>query len=431
MTTSDFFLVCGLGSLGQQCVVALDAFGVKVIAIERHPIEAYDIPSVPDLLAQLIIGDCSYLPVLETLPITNCRAALLVTSQDQVNIETALLIRKLSLNTRLVVRSGQNNLNELLSEQLGNFVAYEPLDLPANAFALAALGSNTLGFFELNHQNLRVTRTVLSPDHPWLKKQKIHELNAHNRRILSVQGKGDHSSFSFHQWDGERSLAVDELVICVELVDNFDLSIQALPMGDKTNSTAIMTKDKKPLVPLVYLEKWQQFKLGLQSRPIILFSGGVILSLLVLGTILLYLTLPGIDLIGAFYRTVVLLLGGYGDLLADIHDAKESRWILEPLALSLTLAGIAFVGILYASLTESLLAAKFNFARKRLPIPKQNHVIILGLGRVGQRVARLLKKWKQPIVGITLKSDFDPRILLDIPVLTQTLEDGLPKANLA
>jgi len=30
-------LVCGLGSLGQQCVVALKEFGVNIVAIEEAP----------------------------------------------------------------------------------------------------------------------------------------------------------------------------------------------------------------------------------------------------------------------------------------------------------------------------------------------------------------------------------------------------------
>ena len=32
----DRFLVCGLGSLGQHCVIALREFGVQVIAIEKQ-----------------------------------------------------------------------------------------------------------------------------------------------------------------------------------------------------------------------------------------------------------------------------------------------------------------------------------------------------------------------------------------------------------
>ena len=37
----DYFLVCGLGSLGQNCLVALKEFGVKVIAIEQNQAQTH------------------------------------------------------------------------------------------------------------------------------------------------------------------------------------------------------------------------------------------------------------------------------------------------------------------------------------------------------------------------------------------------------
>lgn len=429
MIESEYFLICGLGSLGKECIVALNTFGVKVVGIEKRKINVDEIPPL-NLLETLVTGDCSYLSILEKVNLSCCRAALLVTNNEQVNIETALLIRQLNPTTRLVVRSGQTNLNQLLSEQLGNFIAYEPLDLCANAFALAALGNTTLGFFELEQQWLRVICTTLNPHHPWLRNQRLYELNGHARRILTVQKTEQEMLSVFDQWDGEAILQLNDSLVYVELVDNLSLNRQSLVLLDQTTSLLEKNKAKNPLLTLLQLEQWQKLKLAVQSRPIVLFALVAISGLLLLGTLLFSLTLPDIGILGSFYRTVVLLLGGYGDLFAEIQEAKHSRWILEPLALLLTLAGIALVGMLYALLTENLLATKFIFARKHLPIPRQNHVVILGLGRIGQRIAQLLKTWKQPTVGITLTSDFDPRTLPDIPVLTQSIKDSFLKANL-
>ena len=140
----DQFLVCGLGYFGQHCVVALKEFGVGVKAIEKEPPSTWELPIVPELLDDLIVGDCRRKATLEQAKIQRCRAALLVTSNEQVNIETALAIRRINPHTRLVVRSATNNLNQLLGEQLGNFIAYEPTELPTNAFALSALGTEIL-----------------------------------------------------------------------------------------------------------------------------------------------------------------------------------------------------------------------------------------------------------------------------------------------
>lgn len=429
MIESEFFLICGLGSLGQQCIVALNTFDVKVVGIEKRKINANENPPL-NLLEKLVTGDCSYLTILEKVNLSCCRAALLVTNNEQVNIETALLIRQLNPSTRLVVRSGQTNLNQLLSEQLGNFIAYEPLDLCANAFALAALGNTTLGFFELEQQWLRVICTTLNHHHPWLRNQRLYELNGHNRRILTVQKTKQEILSVFEQWDGETMLQLNDSLVYVELVDNLSLNHQPLVIAERMTSLLGKSKAKNLLLTLLQLEQWQKLKLAVQSRPVILFATVAISGLLVLGTLLFSLTLPEIGVLGSFYRTFVLLLGGYGDLFSEIQQAKHGRWILEPLALLLTLAGIALVGMLYALLTENLLATKFIFARKNLSIPRENHVVILGLGRVGQRIAQLLKTWKQPTIGISLTSDFDPRILPDIPVLTQSIQDSFLKANL-
>jgi Trk K+ transport system NAD-binding subunit len=150
--SADWFLICGLGSLGQHCVVALKEFEVGTIAIDRVEPSSWEIANIPDLLDSAIWGDCRHKSVLEGAKIDLCRAALILTANDRVNIETALAIRQLNPHIRLVIRSAKTNLNQLLGQKLGNFVAYDPTGLPAMAFALAALGTTILGSFELEHQ---------------------------------------------------------------------------------------------------------------------------------------------------------------------------------------------------------------------------------------------------------------------------------------
>jgi Trk K+ transport system NAD-binding subunit len=87
------FLVCGLGSLGQYCVVALKEFGVQVIAIEQQlsPNQDWEITELPTLLEKLIQGDCRHKNILQQAQFDRCRAALLVTNSEKVNTETAIV----------------------------------------------------------------------------------------------------------------------------------------------------------------------------------------------------------------------------------------------------------------------------------------------------------------------------------------------------
>ncbi|PLS69124.1 MAG: potassium transporter TrkA, partial [Cyanobacteria bacterium M5B4] len=129
------FLVCGLGSLGQHCVAALEEFGAQVTAIDQVVPKEWEIPGMKDSL-DLFFGDCRQAKVLEQAGIKECRGILLVTRSEQVNIEAAFIARSLNPHIRLVVRSSKVRLNEILGKHLGNFIAFEPDQLPAAAFAL-------------------------------------------------------------------------------------------------------------------------------------------------------------------------------------------------------------------------------------------------------------------------------------------------------
>ena len=43
----EYFIICGLGSLGQNCVVSLIEFGVKIVAIKQRVEIEWEIESFP------------------------------------------------------------------------------------------------------------------------------------------------------------------------------------------------------------------------------------------------------------------------------------------------------------------------------------------------------------------------------------------------
>ncbi|MDY7020501.1 MAG: NAD-binding protein [Cyanobacteriota bacterium] len=195
---SDQFLVCGLGSLGQHCVMALKAYGVKVSAIELTYPEQWEISNLPNLLEDLIIGDCRDIDLLNQIKIQQFRCVLVVTSHERINAETALTIRKLSPRSRLVVRSSKENLNELLGQLLGNLVAYEPTHLPAFAFALAALGNEVLGFFNLEGYRIQVIQRQLTFNDPWCNRSNLQDLNSRSRRLIYHIREGSSQPLELH-----------------------------------------------------------------------------------------------------------------------------------------------------------------------------------------------------------------------------------------
>ena len=63
-------------------MAALKEFGVIVHAIEAMEPQYWEVPDLPDRLHQLLIGDCRQPKVLEQVGIQQCRAVLLVTSDE-------------------------------------------------------------------------------------------------------------------------------------------------------------------------------------------------------------------------------------------------------------------------------------------------------------------------------------------------------------
>ncbi|TVQ47965.1 MAG: potassium transporter TrkA [Gloeocapsa sp. DLM2.Bin57] len=425
----NYFLVCGLGSLGQNCVVALKKFNVPVIAIEQEKTsQPWEIPQLLLLLDDIILGDCRQTEVLQKAKIAKCRAALIVTSNEKVNAETAIAIRQLNPNTRLVVRSSKENLNILLGEQLGNFIAYEPIQLPASAFALAALGTEILGLFSLDKRRIRITRRQINSKDPWSNNKYIYEINNKTRRLLTHTP--DHYAqieTNFHQWDGELKIQNGDILIYAEVVDDFkEESVQISPTRQNWRQKLVnLRKSWKPFV-----RNFGKLSLSQQIRGVAVISGFVVMILLMIGTILFERFYEETNLVSAFYATATLLLGGYADLLGDFEPNESIPWWLQLFAFILNLMGTAFVGILYALLTEALLSSKFEFTKSRPPIPQANHIVIVGLGRVGCQVASLLQELGQDILGISFNQDFDRSILPKMPLIVGNLNEALAKANL-
>ncbi|MBR8828657.1 MAG: NAD-binding protein [Gomphosphaeria aponina SAG 52.96 = DSM 107014] len=425
----DRFLVCGLGSNGQNCVVALREFGVKAIAIEQVQPQNWEIPDLPNLLEDLIIGDCRQNSILLQAKIERCRAALLVTSNEQVNAETALAVRQLNPRTRIVVRSTKENLNRLLSEQLGNFIAFDPNQLPATAFALAALGTEVLGLFKLDGKLLMVGQRLIKSGDSWCNRF-LYDLNSRKRRILAHL----HSSSnlpSLHQWNPDTKIIHGDTIIYIEATDRFSPDL---------NHRQTSRRERKSFGKIIvgfwlnvknFTNSFLQLSFQQQIRRVAFFSGIIVLVLLLIGTILLKWYYPETTWFSAFSATAILLLGGYSDLFGEFEPITTIPWWLQLFALELTVVGTVFVGVLYALLTEALLSSKFQFVKRRPPTPQNNHVVIVGLGRIGKQVATLLQEFKQAIVGISLALDFDRSFLPQMPLIVGNLKDSLPKANLA
>lgn len=441
----DRFLICGLGRLGQECVIALRNFGVIVIGIEKMPPAEWELATVPELLNSLIIGDCRQLYILEQAQIQSCRTVLIVTSDEEVNAQTALAVRQLNPHVRIVVRSAADNLNQLLSEQLGNFFAAEPRQMVATAFGLAGLGAGTLGFFELDGQHLQVITHKLEEGHRWCHTRSLQDLNTSKRRVLFYHPKPGLLPH-FYRWNPKDVVKPGDEIVYVEVVDKLSLTDeQQTPnfrrnLSERPRNNSRQTLGSRlthfwntQLFEVTFWQlQWQRFKdefLITGVRKVAIINAIIVVFLLILGTVLFKAYYPNTTLLYSFYATAILLLGDYGELFGELEPITKIPAALQLFAFTLTLVGTAFVGVLYALLTEAILSSKFELLRRRPPIPKTDHLILVGLDRLGQQVAGFLDNLEQALVVIPFNPNLDQNVLPRIPLVVGNLTEALTKAN--
>ncbi len=439
---NDCFLVCGLGSLGQNCVANLKSFGVPVHAVNQTRPDQWETPHLETLIDHLVIGDCRLPDILETAGIEQCRAVLLLTQDERVNLEAALTARVLNPNVRLVMRSGQQNLNDLMGQQLQNFVAFEPTQLAAPAFALEALGEDLLGYFPVEEHRFQVVRQRLEAGHPWCSRRHLHELDSGQRRVLchlparptpTAEAAPSDPPHLFYTWHPDTLLQAGDEVVMIE--------------SDAQVRSPLLTPPKvaryRPFKgwrhTLGRLRNWPTLRQGFmefwrasydqQIRRVAIICGVTVVVLCLLGTLLLEFTSPGdISLFQAFLYTFIMLFGGFSDIFDTLEDFKQPR-LLQVFGMLITIAGAAFIGVLYALLTEKLLTLRFEFLERRPPVPEKGHVVVIWLGRVGRQVLTLLQELKQPVIGIAPQA-LDNDVLPHIPLLTGDINAALQKANL-
>lgn len=437
------FLVCGLGSIGQNCVAVLKEYGASVNAIEVAPLKDWEVPILPAAIAHLLIGDCRKPEILEQAGIRDCRAVLLVTNDERVNTEAAFAARLLNPTARLIVRSSKHNLNHFLETSLGNFIAFEPTDLSASAFAFAALGSEIPGYFKLDNRLLRVVNHQIRSGDLWCDRWQVRGLNTSSRRVL-YHGAGELSIQQFYEWDGDAIVKAGDTLIYVEISDRLTAGIHA-PIGRAERRAQLMEQPTKKkfrfwqggmqIFSYAHLKRqamrfWRSTE-QYRARRVALICGFLTLFLLSIGTVLLHLEYPHVSFREALSASFSLLLGGYSDVFGGLNaDDSQISGTSQLLGVILTLAGTAFVGVLYALLTEALLTSKFQFFKNRPPIPEQQHVVLIGLNKLGQRIVAMLQELKQPVVGVS-SSAIAPDVLPQMPLVVGDVAEALTKVNLA
>jgi Trk K+ transport system NAD-binding subunit len=420
-------LVCGLGSLGVECVTVLRRYGVAVRAIDlvEPLVEPRFDPQVEPPVggATFVRGDCRRPEVLRQAGIESCRAVVLVTGDPHANVEAALATRKLNPGIRIVARAAQDNVNQLLTTLLGNFVAYEPSRLAAGALALAAARGEVIGYFRVEGRLVRVLRRRVDPDDRW-QGADVRQLGRHGLFVLDhvpqvaeparAANLVDPSANLFHGHDPGRAIEQGDMLTLLSVEHDAAAGAPRRAPARRTFADRLADLRRSLRRPAgVVLASLAAVALALTVAAIAFPSGERSLS-----------TVDGL------FTALVLMTGGtYADLFPPFNHLSNS---LRLLSIGLSATGTLFVGLLYAGLTERLMTLRLRLGRRRPPVPRHGHVVVVGLGRGGRHATGVLEELEHPVAAIEIE-DVGDHSMPQLPVVSGNgvEADALAAANIA
>ncbi len=382
------FILCGLSRVGRKVLDYLCTAGLPVVVIDHHC--APDDPALAG--GRLVRGDYRKPEVLKEAGIDAARGVLVMTADDLVNISTALTVRHLNPEVRIVVRMFNEDLVRRLSQAVPNVFPLSTSALTAPLFALSALTGQALGTIRLpgpQAGDRQLAELVITPASPFLGETISAVARRQNLQVVA-HIPARQGARLLHAVVGEDRLAAgDRLVLC----------------GQPAQVACVL--DGIDALPAVRWAGWLR-RMGrvawrtLADADLAVKVCTLALVLVILvSTLILHFGVEKYDWDLAFYRTVSLMATA-ADMRAQDPDAP--RWLLV-FASVLRIVGAALLASFTAILTHYLLRARLSGALEFRRIPDSGHIVVCGLGSVGFRVVQELMRCGERVVVVEVNRE--------------------------
>jgi len=398
-TRTGHVIVVGLDGVALRTVEQLHLAGVSVVVVEdghipaaAAAVDAWDIPRV--------FGSARLPQTLHSAGLAGAAAVVCVQDNDLHALETALLVRRLRPDVRLVVQMANPGVGRAVADLTGRGSVLDVAALSAPSVVEACLGRNqhplTVEGTEFLAAELEVTqegtlRTLfgdLAPIAvlPQSRDPEIVICPGRNQLVLP----------------GDRVVAVGELPEVKER-----LGRESTPLDDVT---------RRLRRPSVGIARIARALLGETDRALRITLGLLVLLFLTSVCVLRfgYEKSDGssMTLLDAMYFTVETIgTIGYG----DFSFAEQADW-LRAFAIGLMLCGAGLAAVSFALLTNMLVTRRIADALGRRNLGRlRGHIVIVGLGSVGIRVVEALHAQGKHVVVVD--RDEDNRYLSQARVL--------------
>jgi Trk K+ transport system NAD-binding subunit len=382
-------ILCGLGRVGSRVLEFLRATGLPIIVVDNTC--PPDDPRVEGV--RLISGDCRRKEILEQAGVAASRGVLILTSDDLVNISTALMIRRLHPEVRVVMRMFNQNLLTRLGKAVHNVHALSTSTLTAPLLALTALTGQALGTFRLEGDpdgRRQIAEISVSPGSPWRGATVADIAGPLHGVILGHIPAGGIGQFlgdislEARVWPGDR------LVVC----------------ASPRHLATVLASGDEAQPGLQWASMLRRFsrvawRTLMEVDLAVKICGAVLVAVILVSMMIFHLSMRHPTLPDSLYRTISLIATG-----ADMHGEIFTDTPLMKVFISgLRLFGAALTAAFTAIVTNYLLRARLHGALEVRRIPDSGHVIVCGLGNIGYRAVEELMAAGEPVVAIELAPD--------------------------
>lgn len=398
-TLEGHILLCGLGKVGFSILELLHGLGERVVVITRE-IPADWAARAESMSARIIRGDARAEGALLKAGLCQAAALIVATDNDLTNIEVTLDAHRLAPEVPVVLRLYDTDLAERVKRDMPVRAVLNAADLAAPAFVAAALGDRILRAFDIEDTFIHIVSLEVA-DRSKGAGETLGQLGERCGVIplaLAGTNKGHATAPSL-----DTVLQTGDEVIAA--ASRSALAALQHASGRRHRFSHRHIHQDGARVPRLWVHQ-RQTPLGMArsiwsraSAPLRYAFVG--LNLVVLASICVYHFGWSLGWLDALYFSIsTLTTVGYGDI--SVRAAPAPIKLFTCLVM---IAGMALTIIFFSIVTEYLVTQRFEqlLGRKRTAL--RDHVVVVGLGNVGRRVAQRLHELGEPVLAIERSPD--------------------------
>ncbi|HXU31724.1 MAG TPA: NAD-binding protein [Thermoanaerobaculia bacterium] len=384
-------IVCGMGDVGYRIVELLHRLGEEVVVVTQEAREERLAEALHRGI-RVLRGDARNDRLLLEAGLATAGRVIAATDQDLVNIEISLDARRYRPDVEIVLRLFDPELAQQLEQTLEVRRALGMASLAAPSFAAAALGDAFLASFTSAGAPFVVGRSPLaeSTDAPFPGAPDIPDIETLERRhglqtLLIERADGGCEALP----GPDVRLLPGDRVTLVGHKDDWDRLL-----GPAAGPAPRRAMPARPSWPR---RSWRAVRRALtawKEEPPLLRLVFLGLCLLIPASVLLFHYYLRLSVIDAVFYTVRNLHGEIG-LATDLPEIRLYEILL-------TVLGSVTVATLYSMITDYLVTSRLKKILGGRPMPRNGHVIVVGMGRVGYRILRELHSVGVPVAAIEM-----------------------------